>query len=112
MAVPTRVGLVADTGDDDAVDAVFAEVGERWGGELNILVNAVGPSVRGTFEELTDDQWHQAIDDGVLGMVRCVRSALAAATQGRVGADRQLLGALRRSAKASCCPPTPPPRRR
>jgi NAD(P)-dependent dehydrogenase (short-subunit alcohol dehydrogenase family) len=48
----------------------------RWGGELNALVNAVGPGSIGTFEDLTDEQWRAAFDDGVMGMVHCVRSAL------------------------------------
>lgn len=73
---PDAVGLVADTGDDEQVQHVFAQIGERWGGGLNILVNAVGPSVQGTFDDLTDDQWRCAIDEGALGMVRCVRAAL------------------------------------
>ena len=73
---PDAVGLIADTGDEDAVAAAFAAVAQRWGGELNILVNAVGPNVQGSVEALSDDQWHQAIDGGALGMVRCVRSAL------------------------------------
>jgi len=69
-------GLVADVRDAGQVDKVFAELGQRWGGELNALVNAVGPSTVGSFEDLTDDQWRQAFDDGVMGMVHCVRSAL------------------------------------
>ena len=73
---PDAVGLVADIADQGAVDAVFAELAERWNGELNALVNTVGPGAAGSFEDLTDDQWRQAVDDGVLGMVRCVRSAL------------------------------------
>jgi NAD(P)-dependent dehydrogenase (short-subunit alcohol dehydrogenase family) len=68
--------LVADTADDDQVQRAFAELGERWNGELNILVNAVGPTVRGTFDELSDAQWRQAVDEGVMGMVHCVRAAL------------------------------------
>lgn len=55
---------------------MFDRLGERWGGGLNVLVNAVGPTVRGTFDDLTDDQWRQAVDEGVMGMVHCVRSAL------------------------------------
>ncbi|EID13424.1 short chain dehydrogenase/reductase family oxidoreductase [Mycobacterium xenopi RIVM700367] len=70
------VGLVADVRDAGQVDKVFAALGDRWGGELNVLVNAVGPSTVGSFEDLTDDQWRQAFDDGVMGMVHCVRSAL------------------------------------
>jgi 3-oxoacyl-[acyl-carrier protein] reductase len=73
---PDALGLVADIGDADQVNGVFAELGDRWNGELNVLVNAVGPGVVGSFEDLTDEQWSQAFDDGVTGMVRCVRSAL------------------------------------
>jgi 3-oxoacyl-[acyl-carrier protein] reductase len=73
---PDALGLVADTTDAAAVQRVFDELGERWGGELNALVNAVGPGAIGSFEDLTDDQWRQAFDDGVMGMVHCVRSAL------------------------------------
>jgi NAD(P)-dependent dehydrogenase (short-subunit alcohol dehydrogenase family) len=73
---PDALGLVADTTDADQVQRVFDELGKRWDGELNSLINAVGPGTRGTFEELTDDQWREAFDDGVMGMVHCVRSAL------------------------------------
>jgi NAD(P)-dependent dehydrogenase (short-subunit alcohol dehydrogenase family) len=73
---PDAVGVVADTTDDAAVRRAFAELGERWNGELNILVNAVGPTVRGTFDELTDADWRQAVDEGAMGMVHCVRAAL------------------------------------
>jgi NAD(P)-dependent dehydrogenase (short-subunit alcohol dehydrogenase family) len=73
---PDAFAVVADTGDADQVQRVFDEVGVRWGGELNALINAVGPGAVGTFEDLTDDQWRQAFDDGVMGMVHCVRSAL------------------------------------
>ena len=70
------LGLVADTTDAEAVQRVFDELSDRWDGELNALINAVGPGSQGTFEDLTDDQWRAAFDDGVMGMVHCVRSAL------------------------------------
>jgi 3-oxoacyl-[acyl-carrier protein] reductase len=73
---PDTVGLVADTRDGAQVEAVFEEVGQRWGGELNILINAVGTPVVGPVDNLTDDQWHAAVDDIALGMVRSVRAAL------------------------------------
>jgi 3-oxoacyl-[acyl-carrier protein] reductase len=73
---PDAVGLVADIRDADQVNGVFAELGERWNGELNVLINAVGPGAVGGIEELSDEQWRQAFDDGVMGMVRCVRLAL------------------------------------
>jgi 3-oxoacyl-[acyl-carrier protein] reductase len=73
---PDALGLAADIGDAGAVDNVFAELGQRWNGELNVLINTVGPGAPGSFEVLTDEQWRQSVEDGVLGMVRCVRSAL------------------------------------
>lgn len=73
---PDALGLIADVGDAGAVDKVFAELAERWDGELNVLINTVGPGAAGGFEALSDDQWHQAVEEGVMGMVRCVRSAL------------------------------------
>jgi len=73
---PDALGLVADIGDAAQVEKVFAELSERWDGELNVLINTVGPGAPGRFEDLTDEQWRQSVEDGVLGMVRCVRSAL------------------------------------
>ena len=73
---PDAFGLVADIRDAGQVDGAFAELAQRWDGELNVLINAVGPSVLGDFEALTDEQWRQAVDEGVMGMVHCVRSAL------------------------------------
>ncbi len=76
LGSPDALGLAADIGDAARVAEVFAELGERWNGELNVLINTVGPGTPGSFEDLTDDQWRQSVEDGVLGMVRCVRSAL------------------------------------
>ncbi|MBI3689855.1 MAG: SDR family oxidoreductase [Mycolicibacterium aromaticivorans] len=73
---PDVLAVVADTGDDAQVQCAFDHIAGRWGGRLNILINAVGPSVQGTFDDLTDAQWRTAIDEGALGMVRCVRAAL------------------------------------
>jgi 3-oxoacyl-[acyl-carrier protein] reductase len=73
---PDAVGVVADVTDEAQVDTAFAELSDRWGGGLNILVNAVGPNVQGRFDVLSDDQWRQAIDTGAMSMVHCVRTAL------------------------------------
>lgn len=72
---PEAVALRADITDPDAVDAAFAEIADRWG-ELNILVNATGPAGLGGIEDLTDGDWHDTIDLGAMGMVRCVRAAI------------------------------------
>src|ERR1700742_3667942 len=60
LGSPDALGLVADTGDAGQVQRVFDELSDRWGGELNALINAVGPGTRGTFEDLTDAQWRGA----------------------------------------------------
>lgn len=73
---PDAAGLVVDVRDAEAVTAAFGDLAERWNGDLNVLVNMVGPTVQGSFDLLTDDQWLEAVDDGVLSMVRCVRAAL------------------------------------
>ena len=73
---PDAVAFEADAEDERLVQQVFDEISERWGGELNILINTVGPGVQGSFEQLGDDQWRTAVDGGVMGMVHCVRSAL------------------------------------
>lgn len=73
---PEAFGLVVDVTDSAAVDGAFADLARRWGGELNVLINTVGPGAAGTFEQLTDDQWRAAVDEGAMSMVRCVRAAL------------------------------------
>lgn len=75
LGSPEAIAIVADTSDGAQVEQAFAEVAERWG-ELNALINTVGPGAAGNFEELTDDQWQEAFDAGLMGMVRCVRAAL------------------------------------
>ena len=67
---------MADVRDVAGVEKLFGELAERWNSELNVLINAVGPNAIGTFDDLTDDQWREAVDDGVMGMVHCVRAAL------------------------------------
>jgi NAD(P)-dependent dehydrogenase (short-subunit alcohol dehydrogenase family) len=54
---PDAVAFVADAEDEQQVRRVFEEISDRWGGELNILINTVGPGVQGSFEQLGDDQW-------------------------------------------------------
>lgn len=71
---PDPVGLSVDVQDPASVDAAFAELDERWG-ELNVLVNTIGPPA-GRFEDLSDEDWHATFERGTLGAVRCVRAAL------------------------------------
>ncbi len=109
---PDALGLVADVRDAGQVDKLFAQLGERWSGELNVLVSAVGPGRVGSFEDLTDEQWRQAFDDGVMGMVHCVRSALRRCCARRPGRGSSTSRHTPPSGKVWCCPPTPPPKQR
>jgi len=69
------IGLRADIGKLDEVEAALDALAERWG-QLNILINAAGPTTVGSIESLSDADWHAAIDAGAMGMIRCVRAAL------------------------------------
>lgn len=70
------VGLSADLRDRAAVDAVFAEVGERWDG-LNILVNAAGRALGSArFEDWSDESWATAFDTLATAYVRTCRAAI------------------------------------
>ncbi|MEZ0049040.1 3-oxoacyl-[acyl-carrier protein] reductase [Mycobacterium sp. MAA66] len=73
---PEAFGVVLDVTDAAAVDIAFGELAARWDGALNVLINTVGPGAAGTFEQLTDDQWRSAVDEGVMSMVHCVRAAI------------------------------------
>jgi len=71
---PDAFGLSLDLGDADAIESAFAQVGARWG-ELNCLVNTVGPEA-GHFFELSDDDFFAHFNLGTMSAVRCVRAAL------------------------------------
>ena len=69
------LALRADVTKDDEVAAAFREIDATWG-EVHALINAVGPSGAGRFEDLTDEAWVHAFDQGALTSVRCVRHGL------------------------------------
>jgi NAD(P)-dependent dehydrogenase (short-subunit alcohol dehydrogenase family) len=72
---PDALGLQCDLLDTGEVEAVFTFLDERWG-ELNGLVNAAGPSRIGGLDDLTENEWLEDFDVGVLTMIRTVRAAL------------------------------------
>jgi NAD(P)-dependent dehydrogenase (short-subunit alcohol dehydrogenase family) len=71
---PDALGLSVDLTDPAAIEATFAEIGDRWGA-INSLVNTVGPG-DGYFEEMTDTEWDEAFQMGLMAAVRCTRTAL------------------------------------
>ena len=78
LGAEDAVALRADITDRAQVDAAFATVRERWGGTLNVLVNATGPVEVGVgrFDDVADGEWAATFDIGTIGAVRCTRAAL------------------------------------
>src|SRR5256886_16951019 len=70
-ALPICFDLL-DTGE---VEASFTFLDERWG-ELNGVINAAGPSRVGALDDLTENEWLEDFDVGVVSMIRTVRAAL------------------------------------
>jgi 3-oxoacyl-[acyl-carrier protein] reductase len=69
------LAVTADATKDDEVAAAFRVIDEAWG-KVHALINAVGPSGAGRFEDLSDEAWARAFDQGALTAVRCIRHAL------------------------------------
>jgi len=67
--------ITVDVTDGAEVADAFRQIDAKWG-EVHALVNAVGPSGSGRFDDLTDDAWMRSFDQGVLTAVRCIRHAL------------------------------------
>lgn len=68
--------FVADVVKDAAsATALMDEAGARWGA-LDILVSAVGGSVRADFDTLSDEDWLASYQFNVLSTVRTIRAGL------------------------------------
>jgi 2-deoxy-D-gluconate 3-dehydrogenase len=70
---PFAARLVMDVSDDDSVEAVAAEVIDRFG-RVDILVNNAGQSNVAPFEETSLSDFGKILDINLLGVVRCCRS--------------------------------------
>lgn len=78
----TVATLVADVTQAGAGDALAAAVADRWGA-LDVLVTAVGGSIRSSFADLTDEDWIGNYTFNVLSTVRAVRALIPALKAGR-----------------------------
>ena len=69
------IGEVADVSREGEIERVVSAAAERWG-RLDILVNNAGGPPPGRFDHVTDDDWRQAVDLGLMSTVRAMRAAL------------------------------------
>jgi len=73
--------VVADMVKEDAAEDLFAEVQKLWGA-LDVLVAAVGGSVRAEFTSLSDADWLENYAFNILSTVRTIRAALPLLVKG------------------------------
>lgn len=86
QATGARPATVAvDVTQAGAGENLAAEVQRRWGA-LDVLVTAVGGSIRSAFADLSDEQWLGNYGFNILSTVRCVRDLLPALRNGNVPA--------------------------
>lgn len=78
------IGEVADVSREGDLDRVVHAAVERWG-RLDILVNNAGGPPPGRFDQITDDDWRQAVDLGLMSAVRAMRAALPHLKESRSG---------------------------
>jgi len=66
---------LADVTRPEAAEELATRIASRWNG-LDVLVTAVGGSVRAAFADLTEQQWLDNYAFNVLSTVRCLRALL------------------------------------
>jgi enoyl-[acyl-carrier protein] reductase I len=77
--VDTALVTECDVRSDDDITRVFAEVGEAFGGELDLLVHSVAfaaaEDLEGRFTDTPRDRFWLALDVSAYSLVACVRAA-------------------------------------
>jgi 3-oxoacyl-[acyl-carrier protein] reductase len=77
--------FAADMTEADAAGRIAAEVATRWDA-LDVLVTAVGGSIRSGFADLSDEDWLNNYTFNVLSNVRAIRAMLPFLKRGRTPA--------------------------
>ena len=79
QTVDTGLVTACDVRSDDDVARVFGEVGDAFGGELDILVHSVAfaaaEDLEGRFTDTPRDRFWLAVDVSAYSLVACVRAA-------------------------------------
>ena len=74
--------LAADITEPEAAGQIAEEIAARWDA-LDVLVTAVGGSIRSAFAELSDEDWLNNYAFNVLSTVRAIRAMLPYLKRGR-----------------------------
>jgi enoyl-[acyl-carrier protein] reductase I len=78
-SVSSPLVTACDVRSDGDVARVFAEVGETWGGELDLLVHSVAfaaaEDLEGRFTDTPRDRFWMALDVSAYSLVACARAA-------------------------------------
>ena len=89
------LALRADVSDAEAMEAVAAEVYERFGA-VHLLCNNAGVSITGPLWEMTDKDWRWVINVNLLGVANGIRSfvsrMVAGGEEGHVVSTSSLAG--------------------
>jgi 3-oxoacyl-[acyl-carrier protein] reductase len=72
---PTVYWQVADVTDPGQVESFVARAAEQIGG-IDILINNAGRARPGTFETLSDEDWHADLEVKLLSMIRMSRECV------------------------------------
>jgi 3-oxoacyl-[acyl-carrier protein] reductase len=72
----------ADLSTREGVETAVADLVERHGGTLDVLVNNVGTGSVRTFDQLTDEDWESTLNLNFMSYVRTCRAALPALRTG------------------------------
>nr|WP_321482750.1 SDR family oxidoreductase [uncultured Cohaesibacter sp.] len=68
-------GVTGSNRSPDDLAKIFAQTHERWG-RLDVLVNSAGHGPNGQILEISDDDWHNAMDIYFLNVIRATRIAV------------------------------------
>ena len=67
-----HIGLIADVGDDDSMQALFDQIQKEWGG-VDVLINNAGIASGGPMTETTMEEWRKLIEVDLFSVVRGCR---------------------------------------
>jgi len=67
-------GIICDVTDAAAVSNMVAKVVDLFG-NIDILVNSVGISIRADAEKMTEEQWHKVMDTNLTSTFLCCQTA-------------------------------------